>query len=212
MLPRGSFWHQQELMVFHWNLSEASFLKPSGLPSVFSSILINAVVWIVSSASCILKTSSPFTNPLEIIASAPITLSITITFMFLSFFSSLARCRDLPHFSLSLIVLYNLSARTCTLFGRCSFLLTITVSGRLFKITWSVSISNIRELCATHSPFRILFFCIYHLCHILTSDPAINQGTGTSGRRYQVTTLTVDGLNWVQMWRSQEAGGCHTII
>ena len=43
-------------------------------------------------------------------------------------------------------------------------------------------------------------------CNILTSDPAVDQGTGASGRKY------LDGLNWVQMWRPQEAGGCQTII
>ena len=49
-------------------------------------------------------------------------------------------------------------------------------------------------------------------CNILTFDPAVNQGTGASGRRYQGITLTVDGSNWVQMRRSQEAGGWHTMI
>ena len=45
------------------------------------------------------------------------------------------------------------------------------------------------------------------MCNILTSDPAIDQETGAPARRYQGITLTVDGLNWVQMRRSQEAGG-----
>ena len=41
----------------------------------------------------------------------------------------------------------------------------------------------------------------------MTFDPAVNQETGASGRRYQGITLIVDGLNWVQIWRPQEAGG-----
>ena len=45
----------------------------------------------------------------------------------------------------------------------------------------------------------------HNTCNILTSDPAVNRGTGASGREYQGMTLTVDGLNWVQMRRSQEA-------
>ena len=36
------------------------------------------------------------------------------------------------------------------------------------------------------------------LCNILTSDPAVDQGTGASGRRYQGITLTVNGLNWMR--------------
>ena len=49
-------------------------------------------------------------------------------------------------------------------------------------------------------------------CYILTFDQAVNQGTRVSGRRYQDITLTVDGLNSVEMRRSQEAGGPQTII
>ena len=52
---------------------------------------------------------------------------------------------------------------------------------------------------------------ISDLCNILTFDPAINQGTGASSRRYQGIALTVDGLNWVQLRHSQEAGGCQTM-
>ena len=46
----------------------------------------------------------------------------------------------------------------------------------------------------------------------MTFDLAISQGTGASSLRYQGITLTVDGLNWVQIWHSQEAGGCQTMI
>ena len=48
--------------------------------------------------------------------------------------------------------------------------------------------------------------------NVLTFDPAVNQGTGASGQRHQDIALTVDGLNSVQMQRSQEAGGYQTII
>ena len=47
--------------------------------------------------------------------------------------------------------------------------------------------------------------------YILTFDPAVNRETGASGRRYQDITLTVDGLNSVQMRRSQEKM-CPSII
>ena len=39
------------------------------------------------------------------------------------------------------------------------------------------------------------------LCNILAFDLAVNRETGACGRRYQGITLTVDGLNWVQVWR-----------
>ena len=63
----------------------------SGLQQVLSglrilAILSNAVIWIVSSNS-----SRPFNNPLVIVPKAPITIGTIVTFMFHSFFNSLAR-------------------------------------------------------------------------------------------------------------------------
>ena len=45
---------------------------------------------------------------------------------------------------------------------------------------------------------------LLYMCNILTFDLAINQGTGASGRRHQDITLTVDGLNSVQMRRHKK--------
>ena len=64
--------------------------------------LNNAVVWMVSTHLLISKSSCPCTQPLVIVPSAQITNGITVTFMFLSFFSSLARSRYLSLFSLSI--------------------------------------------------------------------------------------------------------------
>ena len=47
--------------------------------------LNNAVVSVVSTSPLTSKSSSPFTNPLEIIPSASITIGITVTFIFHSF-------------------------------------------------------------------------------------------------------------------------------
>ena len=47
------------------------------------------------------KSSSPFSNPLVTIPNAPITIGIIVTWMFHSFFISLARSRYLSFFSLS---------------------------------------------------------------------------------------------------------------
>ena len=57
--------------------------------------------------------------------------------------------------------------------------------------------------------FQMVYPCC---CNIVTPDPAVDQGTGASGRRYQSITLTVDGLNWMKMWRPQDAGGCQAMI
>ena len=56
----------------------------------------------VSTRLLISKSSSPFTYPLMTIPRAPVTIGITVTFMFRSFFNSLARSRYLSFFSLSI--------------------------------------------------------------------------------------------------------------
>ena len=46
----------------------------------------------------------------------------------------------------------------------------------------------------------------------MTLDPAVNQGTSASGRRYQDITLTVDGLNSVKLRHPQESVVRQTMI
>ena len=107
-----SFSHQRYLMVFLRSLSDN---KSPQVSRTLPSILVNfnnAVVWMVSTCSLIYKYSSPFTNPSEIVPSAPITNGITVTFMLHSFFSSLARISILfspHHYYLTLLVVYHTS-------------------------------------------------------------------------------------------------------
>ena len=76
-------------MVFHRSLINSKSSQVSRtLPCILSD-LNNAVVWIVSSYRLISKSSSSFINPLGIVPIATITISITVTFMFHIFFSSL---------------------------------------------------------------------------------------------------------------------------
>ena len=89
--------------VFHISVSwwfftgvwvTASLLKCPGL------VLSNAV-WIVSTRPLTSKSSRPFNNPLVTVPNAPITIGTIVTFMFHSFFNSLARSRYLSFLSLS---------------------------------------------------------------------------------------------------------------
>ena len=88
-------------MVFHWSLSDSR--SPQASRTLFSilAVLNNAVVWVVSTRPPTSKSSSPFNNPLVAVPKAPITIGIIVTFMFHSFFRSLARSRYLSFFSLS---------------------------------------------------------------------------------------------------------------
>ena len=69
-------------MVFLWGLSE---IKTSEVSRTLLSILADlnhAVVWMVSSRPLIFKSSRPVINPLVTVTSAPITIDITVIFMF----------------------------------------------------------------------------------------------------------------------------------
>ena len=96
-----SFSHQLRLMVFRRILSD------SKSPQVFRTLLSiltdlnNAVVWTVSTHPVFFKSSSPCTNLLVTVPRVSITISIIVTFIFHSFFTSLARSRYLSFFSLS---------------------------------------------------------------------------------------------------------------
>ena len=85
-------------MVFHWSLSDS---KSPQVPSTLLSILAvlnNAVVWMVSTRLPTSKSSRSFNNPLVTVPKAPITIGAIVSFMFHSFFNSLARSRYLSLF------------------------------------------------------------------------------------------------------------------
>ena len=96
-----SFSHQHQLMVFLWILSDNKSPQVSRTFLCILAIFNNALVWMVSTRSLIFKSFCSFTNPLETVPIAPITISITVTFLFHSSFSSLARSQYLILFSLS---------------------------------------------------------------------------------------------------------------
>ena len=73
-------------MVFCWSLSES---KSSQVSRTLFSILAHlnsAVVWMVSTRPLISKSYSPCINRLVTVPSIRIAISITVTFMFQSFF------------------------------------------------------------------------------------------------------------------------------
>ena len=87
-------------MDSHWILSDSN--SPQVSATLFSMTdLNNAVVWMASTRPFISKSASPFDYPLVTVPSTQITIGITVTFMFHSFFRSLARSQYLSLFSLS---------------------------------------------------------------------------------------------------------------
>ena len=89
------FSHQRQLMVFHWNLSDSKSLQVSRTLLSILAVLNYVEVWMVSTRPLIFKSSSPFINLLVNVPKAPVTIGIIATFMFHSFFNSLARSKYL---------------------------------------------------------------------------------------------------------------------
>ena len=88
-------------MVFHWSLSDSKSPQVSKTRLRILAVHSNAVVWIVSTRPATSKSSRLFNNHLVIVPNAPITIGTIVTFMFHSFFDSLARSKYLSLFSLS---------------------------------------------------------------------------------------------------------------
>ena len=89
------------LMVFHWSLSDGKSPQVSMTRLRIQAILSNVVIWIVSTCPPTSESLRLFNNPLAIVPKAPITIGTIVTFMFHSFFNSLARSRYLSFCSYS---------------------------------------------------------------------------------------------------------------
>ena len=146
-------------MVFHWSLSVSKSPQDSRTRLSILAVLSKAVVWIVSTRPPTSKSSRPFNNPLVTVPNAPITI---VTFMFHSFFNSLARSRYLSFFSLSFrFILWSTETAKSTIL-QILFLLLMR-SGLLAGIRWSVCmLKSHRSLCESFSRTGA-GLCIYHL-------------------------------------------------
>ena len=85
-------------MVSHESMNDCKTPQVSRTLLSILNDLNNAVVWMVSTRPLIFKSSSSFTNPLVTVLSVPIIIGVTVTFMFIVFFSSLSSSRHLSLF------------------------------------------------------------------------------------------------------------------
>ena len=146
-------------MVFYWSLSDSRTL-------FCILVKLNVVVWIISTHSLISKFSSPCTNLLVTVLSTPITIGITVTSMFQSFFISLTRCRYLSH--IVFFQFYPVVSQNCKVSFSADSLF-ITRSGCLAKISWSVSISKPLRILWVSFPRQILG-CAHTICSYVHSS------------------------------------------
>ena len=115
-----SFSDQHHLMSFHWNLSDSKSTQVSRtLLSILAYLNKNTSRdypnGMVSTRVFISTFCSPFTNTLVTVPRAPITIDITVTFMFHSFFSSLPSPGTYLSFQLPSILLCGLHGRQSAL-------------------------------------------------------------------------------------------------
>ena len=116
-------------MVFHWSLGDCKSHQISRTLLSILAGLISALILIVCTRPFISESSSPFTNLLVTVVSAPITLGITVTFMFQCCFRSLAESTHLSFFSFSFSFIQQ-SARTANSTMRqifCFFLILLSL-------------------------------------------------------------------------------------
>ena len=119
-------------MVFHWSLSNSKAPLVSRTRLRILAVLSNAVVWIVSTRP---PTSTSFNNPLVIVPKAPITIGTIVTFMFHSFFNSLARSKYLFFSSLSFrFILWSAGTAKSTILPILFFLLIIIILFFLWRV------------------------------------------------------------------------------
>ena len=118
----------------------------------------------VSTRPLISKFSTPCTNPLVTVPSTLIAIGITGNFMFHSFFGSIARSCYLSLFSLSFV--FTLSSIGSAKSTICQvpffFFLTVTSSGCLTEMRWSICIPKSQIILCVSFSMIGSELCIYH--------------------------------------------------
>ena len=151
-------------MVSHWSLSDSKSLQVSrSLFRILSNLKYGAI-WVVATYPLISKSSRLFINPLGVVSSTPITIGITVNFMFYSF-CSLSRSRFLSLFSLFLkFSLCGQPEQQSPLFGGFSLFCWLSLGLVVWLRLGDLFVSqNPRGVCASHFPGRILGY-EYTIC------------------------------------------------
>ena len=155
-------------MVFHWSLSDSKSPQVSRTCLSILAVLSNAVAWIFSTRLPTSKSSRPFNNPFVTVPNAPITIGTIVTFMFYSFFNSLARSRYLSFFSLSFrFILWSAGTAKSTILQILFLLSIIMRSSLLAGIRWSVCIIIINKKKENYYYSSLLHKHFFYWCLFL---------------------------------------------
>ena len=150
----------------------------------------NAVVWVVLVRPLISNSSNSFSQPLEIVLSVLITISITVNFIFHSFFSPLARSKCLFLFSFSLIFTLLSAGMAKSTSRQVPFFFRALLLGLVFWLVLDdiYVCKNPRELWASHSLGWILV-CSYTICSYGQLSISCTIRSGSPGPHPVVSSL-----------------------
>ena len=145
---------------FYWCLNDSKFPQVSRNRLRILAVFSNAFIWIVSTHPPTSKSSRPFNNPLVIVPNATITIGTIVTFMFHSFFNSLAWSMYLSFFFFffffTFLQIYSVVRRDSKVdnFANSLFFLLLIIirSALLAGIKWSVC------MLKSHGSFEFQFY------------------------------------------------------
>ena len=112
------------------------------------------------------KFSSPFNNPLVTVPKAPIRIGIIVSFMFYSFFNSLARSRYLSFFSHSLsFILWSARTAKSTIWQIIIIILIVVVASLILLYHYCYYYCCCYCFCCCI--ISALLFCCYCYCCVI---------------------------------------------
>ena len=153
-----SFSHQCQLMVFRRSLSDRKSPQVSRTRLNILTNLKNAVLCMLSSYPPISKSSSPCSNPLVTVPSAPITFGITFMVLFFQYSCKVWVFISLfAFFQFYLVVSRNGKVHNWQILYFCQLSIGLVIWLRLGDPFVS---QNPREVCASHFLGR----CAYNIC------------------------------------------------
>ena len=129
-------------MVFHWSLSHSKSSQDSRTLLTLLDCLNSAEVWMVSTSPLISNFSRPFISPLVTVLITPITIVITVSCIFHSFFFQFPSKVQVLIFLFALFLYYSVACRDGKVQISASSFFTSTKSGRMAEIRWSVCFSK----------------------------------------------------------------------
>ena len=133
-------------MVFYWSLSDSKSPQLSRTLLSIQAIFNNALVWIFSTRPPTFKSSSAFSNPLDIVSKQPIPISIIVIFTFHHvFLFPLQGRRTYSSYILSVTICCQPGQqirKVCEISSFFSSFFIIIMSGLLDNMRWSISTSK----------------------------------------------------------------------